>query len=92
MWMGFFKRDHDDSAQYKKVVDDFSYCSLINYRYKIVDHAKKAAKVYKEVIKDAGTSPDIDSTFFANVAKAYPEFTLDALIYMFACFRGVSEP
>jgi len=24
MWLGFFKRDHDDSAQYKKVVDDFS--------------------------------------------------------------------
>jgi len=24
MWLAFFKRDHDDSPQYKKVVDDFS--------------------------------------------------------------------
>jgi len=55
------------------VVDDYSYCSIINYRYKIVDHAKKAAKIYKEIIQDAGTSPDIDSAFFTNVAKAYPE-------------------
>jgi hypothetical protein len=73
VWVSLFKRDHDDSKYYKKVVDDYSYCSIINYRYKIVDHAKKAAKIYKEIIQDAGTSPDIDSAFFTNVAKAYPE-------------------
>jgi predicted RNA-binding protein with EMAP domain len=30
MWVELFKREHDDSAFFKKVVDDFSYCSLIN--------------------------------------------------------------
>jgi hypothetical protein len=24
IWVGLFKRDHDDTKQYKKVVDDFS--------------------------------------------------------------------
>lgn len=30
IWNNLFERAHDDSAFYKKAVDDYSFCSLIN--------------------------------------------------------------
>jgi len=34
MWKHLFKRAHDDTEIFKRIIDDFSMCLLINYRYK----------------------------------------------------------
>lgn len=84
MWKHLFKRAHDDTEIYKRIIDDFSMCLLVNYRYKYVSYIVKMHNTYKELIWDdqkyeLGTDYEFDSSFFKNVAQAYPTFVLDAL-------------
>jgi len=52
MWKHLFKRAHDDSEIYKRIIDDFSTCLLINYRYKYTKYITKMHNIYKELIWD----------------------------------------
>lgn len=52
MWKHLFKRDHDDSEIYKRIIDDFSTCLMINYRYKYTRYIVKMHTTYNELIWD----------------------------------------
>jgi len=82
MWVELFKRDHDDTHFYKNAVDDFSFCSLINYRNKhanyitVLQSLMENNKIY-DAEKDTSKSFDLD--LLNKIATVFPSFVIDSL-------------
>jgi len=81
MWVELFKRDHDDTHFYKNAVDDFSFCSLINYRNKHANYITVLQSLMENNIYDPAkdTSKSFDLDFVAKIASVFPNFVIDSL-------------
>jgi len=81
MWIELFKRDHDDTPFYKKAVDDFSFCSLINYRNKHANYITVLQSLMDKNIynKEKDTNKSFDINFISKIATVFPNFVIDSL-------------